>query len=287
MKRDLRMLGSIFLGNLLIAFAVSAFVIPFSIMQGGTVGMSFTIKYLLPFDIRLSVVNMVINWTLFMVGFLFLGWKFSVASLASTILFPMMLRFFEDHSVSHLFVSEELTIVAVCCGLLIGCGIGMIIRAGGSSGGIDIIACILSRKKGIPVGTSLMVFDFFIILMQVLIRGMEGILVSIVVIAVTSFSVNYFTILGKKKVEILIISPEYEKIRKALLEVVDCGLTLLDVETGYLALGQKAILSVVYASRYKEVRDLALKYDEKAFIVVNNVREVRGRGYTFSRYPEN
>ena len=287
MKKDLKMLLSIFIGNLLIAFAVSAFVIPFHIMQGGTVGMSFTVKYLLPMDVRLSVVNLVINWALFFIGFLFLGWKFSVASLASTILFPMMLRFFEDHSVADLFISEELTIVAVCCGLLIGCGIGLIIRAGASSGGIDIIACILSRKKGIPVGTSLMCFDFFIILMQVLIKGMEGILVSIVVIAVTSFSVNYFTILGKKKVEIMIISPKYQEIRKALLEVVDCGLTLLDVETGYLALGQKAILSVVYASRYKEVRDVALKYDEKAFIVVNNVREVRGRGYSFSRYPEN
>ena len=103
MNRELKMLLSIFVGNLLIAFAVSAFVVPFSIMQGGTVGLSFTVKYLLPFDVRLSVVNMIVNWTLFLVGFIFLGWKFSVASLSSTILFPMMLRFFEDHSVADLF----------------------------------------------------------------------------------------------------------------------------------------------------------------------------------------
>ena len=284
MKKNIRMLFSIIAGNLLIAFAVSAFVIPHGMMQGGTTGLALTVRCLMPHEMRLSVISLIINGLLFLIGLAVLGWKFSAASLASTIIFPSMLRFFEDHPVDSLFMNEELTIVALCCGLMIGCGIGLIIRAGGSSGGMDIMACILWKKKGIPVGTSLLFFDAFIIMAQVLCMGMDGILASILVICVTSLSVNYFTVLGKKKVEIMIISPEYEEIRHQILSIVDCGLTMLDVETGYLGLNQKALISVVYASKYKEIREVVLKCDNKAFIVVNNVREVRGRGYTMGRY---
>ena len=75
-----------------------------------------------------------------------------------------------------------------------------------------------------------------------------------------------------------------KQIRKALLEQVVVGVTLLNVETGYDGLDQKAVLSVVYARKYPEIRETALSIDPKAFIVTSDVTNVNGKGYTLHRY---
>ena len=80
--------------------------------------------------------------------------------------------------------------------------------------------------------------------------------------------------------------PSYEKIRDEILHRVNCGLTLLDIETGYEGKVQKAILSVVYSRKYAEIRDAALKIDSSAFIVSSDVSNVNGVGYTIARHNE-
>ncbi len=81
----------------------------------------------------------------------------------------------------------------------------------------------------------------------------------------------------------IIISPQYEKIRSLILEDLDSGMTFLNIETGYRREGQKAALSVVYAKQYPHLRDKVLAIDEDAFIVSAPVMNVNGRGYTLAR----
>lgn len=108
----------------------------------------------------------------------------------------------------------------------------------GSTGGMDIPPCILQKYKGIPVGTSLMWFDTAVVLLQVCFNGPDGILHSVLIIFIMSMAVNYTVVTGEKTVEVIIISPAYEQIRKAVLERMDCGATMLDIETGYQATRQ-------------------------------------------------
>ena len=109
-------------------------------------------------------------------------------------------------------------------------------------------------------------------------------LCSLLVIFVMSYTVNKSVVSGEEKVQVMIFSPAYEDIRKALLEKVVVGVTMLDVETGYDGLKQKAVLSVVYARKYPELRDATLAIDPKAFIVTSDVTNVNGKGYTLHRY---
>ena len=282
MKQSLKVLLTIILGNAMLAFSICAFVIPYDIMLGGSNGIALAIQHFVP--VRLSVISACVNVTLFFMGLVFLGWKFAATSLASTIIYPLVLAIFELLPLGTLF-EENIVVCALFCGALCGAGIGLVVRAGGSTGGMDIPPCILNKYKGIPVGTSLMVLDVIVVLTQVILKGTDGILLSLVVIVVMSFVVNKVVLSGERKIQVMIISPAYQEIRKVILEKINCGVTMLDIETGYQGVAQKAILSVVYANKYPEIREAALALDSHAFIVASEVTNVNGQGYTIDRIP--
>ncbi len=280
MKQKLKFILSILVGNALLAFSICAFVVPNGIMLGGSNGIALFLQQFIP--VRLSILSAVINALLFFLGLGFLGWKFAATSLMSTIVYPLILAVFEFLPLGTLF-NENIVVSALFCGALCGLGIGLVIRVGGSTGGMDIPPCILRKYKGIPVGTSVLFFDTVVVLMQVAVKGIDGLLLSILVIAVMSFTINGTVLAGEKKIQIIIISPEIQTIRREILENINCGVTMMEIEGGYEAKKQQAILTVVYSNNYTRIRDAVLKLDPKAFIIASDVTNVNGKGYTISR----
>lgn len=284
MKAKLKILASILLGNALLAFAVCAFVVPNGFMLGGSTGIALALQHFLP-QVSLSVWSALINSALFILGWVCLGRQFAAASLLSTVVYPVFMAVFEWLPVGTLFQADILT-CALFASVLAGLGIGVVVRVGGSTGGMDIPPCILQKHKGIPVGTSMMVFDTAIVLLQVALQGLDGVLHSVLIIFLISTVVNRTVITGESKVQIIIISPHYEQIRKEILQTLDSGATMLNIETGYAAEAQKAVFCVAYAKKYPAVRDAALRVDPKAFIVTADVKNVNGKGYTLARNTE-
>ena len=278
--QTLKLVLSIIIGNAMLAFAVCAFVVPNDLMLGGSSGIALFIQHYIP--LRLSVISAITNSLLFILGWFFLGWKFAATSLASTILYPIILAVFETLPIGTLF-NENIVFSALACSVMFGVGVGLVIRAGGSTGGMDIPPCILYKYKGIPVGKSVMFFDCLVVLMQVAVKGMDGIVCAIVITVVMGYVIDKTVVSGEKKLQIIIISPEYEKIRQTILHDINCGATMLDMETGYEGIHQKAILTVVYSSKYPQIRDAALFIDPQAFIVTSDVSSVHGIGYTLDR----
>ena len=284
MKQRLKVLVSVLLGNAMIAFAICAFVVPNDIMLGGSGGIALFVQHFIP-GLRLSVISAVTNVSLFLLGLIFMGWQFAATSLLSTLIYPLILAVFESLPVATLF-HENIVVTALACGVICGLGIGLVVRVGGSTGGMDIPPCILKKYKGIPVGTSIMFFDILVLLMQVVVKGVDGLLLSLLVIVVMSATINKTILTGEKKVQVIIISKEIQKIREQLLKDVDCGVTMLEIEGGYEGEKQQGILSVVYAGKYPAIRSVALQMDKHAFIVVSDVTDVNGKGYTVARNPE-
>ena len=281
MKQNLKMIGSVLLGNTLLAFAICACVVPNDIMLGGSSGIALFIQQFFP-GIRLSVISAVVNVALFGLGWVFLGWKFAATSLASTIVYPIILSIFETLPIGTMF-NENIVLSALACAVLLGLGIGIVVREGGSTGGMDIPPCILFKLYGIPVGKSIMFFDSLVVLMQVAVKGLDGILCSILVIAVMSIVIDRTVVTGERTEQMIIISPEYQKIRDFILHTANCGVSMLDMETGYDGKHQQAILTVVYSNKYPEIRDGALAIDPRAFIITSEVTNVNGIGYTIAR----
>ena len=281
MKQNLKVLIYTLLGNAMLAFAVCAFIVPQDFMLGGSSGIALTAQYFLP--IRLSVITAVVGVSLFCLGWAFMGWKFAANSLLSTIVYPIIMGVMEITPVGTLFAGEDKLICALYCSILIGVGIGLVIRVGGSTGGMDIPPVILQKYRGIPVGKSLIFFDGAIILAQVLLKGTDGILYSLLILVLTSAVIDRTIVSGEATVQIIIISPEYERIRHEILDNINCGVTMIDMQTGMTGEKRQAILSVVYAKKYPEIRDAALKIDQNAFIIASDVKNVNGQGYTLER----
>lgn len=282
MKQQLKRLPQILIGNILLAFAICAFVVPHGFMMGGTNGIALFLKNFIP--LPLSVLNGILNLALFLIGLLCMGKSFAATILLSTVIYPLIMAVFENLPISTLFANEDPLLCAIFCALLIGLGVGIVVRSGGSTGGMDIPPIILNKYTGIPVGTWLMIFDSVIVIAQVCVKGLDGLLLSLLIILLTTLVVNRTIITGEQKVQIIIISPAYEKIRQEILRSQDCGATMLDIETGMTQAYQKAVFSVVYAKKYPEIRDAALKIDPKAFIVTTEVKNVNGIGYTLARH---
>ena len=281
MKQNLKVLLYTLVGNTMLAFAVCAFIVPQDFMLGGSSGIALTTQYFLP--VRLSVITAFVGVSLFCLGWAFMGWKFAANSLLSTVLYPIVMGILEVTPVGTLFVGEDKLICALYCSIIIGVGIGLVVRVGGSTGGMDIPPVILQKYKGIPVGKSLMVFDGVIILAQVLLKGTDGILYSLLILVLTSAVIDRTIVSGEATVQVIIISPEYERIRHEILDNINCGVTMIDMQTGMTGEKRQAILSVVYAKKYPEIRDAALKIDKSAFIIASDVKNVNGQGYTLER----
>lgn len=281
MKHNLKVILYTLLGNTMLAFAVCAFIVPQNFMLGGSSGIALTVQYFLP--VRLSVITALANGTLFCLGWAFMGWQFAAKSLLSTIVYPIIMGILEISPVGTLFVGEDKLICALYCSVLIGVGIGLVVRVGGSTGGMDIPPVILQKYKGIPVGKSLIFFDGVIVIAQVLLKGTDGILYSLLILLLTSAVIDHTIVSGEATVQITIISPEYDRIRHEILDSINCGVTMLDIETGMTREKRQAILSVVYAKKYPEIRDATLKIDPNAFIIASDVKNVNGQGYTLER----
>ena len=282
MKQQLKRLPQLLVGNILLAFAICAFVVPQDFMMGGSNGIALFLQNFVP--LPLSVLNGILNVVLFFVGLFIMGKEFAATSLISTIIYPLIMAVFEQLPIDTLFANENPLLCAIFCALIAGLGIGIVVRAGGSTGGMDIPPIILNRFTGIPVGTWLLIFDSVIVIAQVCFNGLDGLLCSLLIIVLMSFIINKTIVTGEQKVQIIIISPAYEQIRQEILRTQDCGATMLDIETGMTQEPQKAVFSVVYSKKYPQVRDAALQIDPKAFIVTSEVSNVNGRGYTLARH---
>ena len=254
-------------------------------MLGGTTGICLALQVFLP-NVPLSVLSAIVVVLLFILGWACLGKQFAGASVMSTVIYPVCVALFERLPLGQWFQADILT-CAIFASVTAGFGIGLVIRVGGSTGGMDIPPCILQKYKGIPVGNSMMFFDGAIVLVQVMLSGTEGLLHSLLIVFLIGVVVNKTIVSGENAVQIIIISPEHEKIRQQLLSAMDTGATMLNIETGYTGQAQKAVFCVTYAKHYPRVRDAVLQVDSKAFIVTTDVKNVNGRGYTLSRHTEN
>ena len=182
MKKRVMELLLVLAGNVLMSIGVGAFVIPEELMSGGATGLGLLAAHY--FHIPVAVFLGGYNAIMFVVGALTLGKHFAVTTLISSFLFPFLL------SQIQLVVTEPLTadpmLATVLGGLLIGAGIGLVIRAGSSTGGNDVPVLLLKKKLGIPLSVSMYGFDIVILLFQIPYSQLEKALYSIILIILYS-----------------------------------------------------------------------------------------------------
>ena len=269
------------LGNATYALAVKLFILPNDLMTGGTTGIALVINHYFN-GVSISAFVLGFNILMLLVGLALLGKKFAFSTIVSSIAYPLALELF-DRLFGNVVLTEDMLLNTIFAGLGIGVGLGIVIRNGASTGGMDIPPLVLNRYFKIPVSVSLYVFDMCILLGQAVYNPLEGLLYGILLILIYSVVLDKLMLMGTTRTEVKVVSGHAEEIRKAILSEVDRGVTLLYGESGYLQQDTQVILSIVSNRELPQVEKLIHSIDPESFMIISRVSEVRGRGFSMSK----
>ena len=197
----------------------------------------------------------------------------------STFVYPIALEMIQRLS-NGFVITTDPVLCTVFGGLCIGAAIGIVIRTGASTGGMDIPPLVLNKLFRLPVSVTMYLFDFVILILQAFSCTGEEVLYGILLILIYTIVLDKCLMIGTEKVEIKVISHEHERIRQEILQEIDRGVTILNGQTGYMRENTELVLSVVSSREVGRVRKLVHNIDSSAFLIISRVTEVRGRGFT-------
>ncbi len=280
MEKKLKMFGFMILGNAILALGTAAFVVPNGLISGGVTGIGLILQHLfgLPVDIGVFVADGV----LFLLGAAVMGKAFAATIILSTIVYPTFFSLFGKIPFLTSLTDDKL-MAAIYAGLLMGAGIGLVIKVGGSTGGMDIPPIILHKLFGLSIPVMISVGDILLLLVQAFYSSTEQVLYGILVVMLTSIVIDKVLIMGQKQTQVMVISPEYERINQAIHQKIDRGSTLIHATSGLEKQEQKVVLSVISNRQLNDLNELILQIDPQAFVIANEVNEVKGRGFTLSK----
>lgn len=275
--KELGVLFIIFIGNLILALGVMLFIAPMGFMSGGATGIGLLLEHV--FGLKLSVGVGILNAIMFILGFLVLGKRFAATTLLSTFLYPGALAILESIPAVSTLNSDPL-LAAVFGGGLVGLGVGLVIRVGASTGGMDIPPIILQKKTGISVAISMNAMDLIIVCTQLPYSNAQNLFYSLVVIIATTIVLDKVVMLGVTQTQVMVISTKYEEISQAIQDKIDRGTTLLESVSGHLKQQQRVVMSVINNRQLHDLTNVVKEIDPHAFMIVNRVNEVHGNGFT-------
>lgn len=282
-KKALLTALSIVGGNAVLAFCVAAFIIPHNILIGGTTGIGIVLSHVFP-GIDVSLLILILNLFLLLLGLLILGKAFAAKTVVSSILYPLLLGVIERiPGIASL--TDNSVLAAVFAGILLGVALGLVMRVGSSTGGMDVVVLILHKWTHLSVAMFVWLSDIVVIGGQALFVPTESTLLGIFVLIFESIVLDQVMVLGKAQIQLLIITKKYEELREVLLDQLEAGVTMFMVETGRLKESQKSIMCVIPQRKLYNATELIHSIDPLAFITVSQVKEVRGRGFTLARDP--
>lgn len=274
----------ILLGNACIAVSVAFFVIPNKLLVGGTAGIAVAINAF--WGIPEEIVINVLIYTLFVAGALVLGKEFFLKTITSTVVYPVLLTLAGDlyEIIPKEYIAMDTLTSIICTGVLVGFGIGIVYRRNASTGGMDIIPLIINKYTGIPLHILLMAVDGFTVLLGVIAYGLQASIYGVISVVLCSFVIDKTILLGAKQVkQVQIISQKSENILGKILEDMDRGCTIVESRGGYTNQKRDMLMVVVPINQYQTLIDVVHSIDDSAFVIVSDINEIRGRGFTLSR----
>ena len=279
-KQFLRNSAAIVCGNALYSLSVAAFLEPAGLITGGATGIALAVGRLT----GLSVSGFLLFFNLAMLawGWLVLGRAFALNTLASSILSPIFLALWE-RLLAGRGLTDDIVLCTIFSGLGIGAALAIVIRAGASTGGMDIPPLVLQKWFHWPVSATMMVFDVAIVLGQIPFSPLPQVLYGIVMILTHTIVMDKMLMMGESRTEVKLISERSEELCEAILSQLDRGVTILNGAGGYTHEPAAVLLSVVSNRELPKLERLVHDIDPACFLIVTRVTEVSGRGFSLDK----
>ncbi|RHO54121.1 YitT family protein [Ruminococcaceae bacterium AM07-15] len=267
-------------GNLLYALTVKLFVLPTGLVMGGTTGLGLTANYLT--GVPISAFVLAFNMVMLLLGLCVLGRRFAATTLLSSFIYPLALELWQ-RLLGDYVLTEDVLLCTLFAGLGVGVSLGIVIRAGASTGGMDIPPLILNRLFRAPVSVCMYFFDVCILLSQGLFQSPEKLLYGVVLVMIYTMVLDKMLLMGTSRIEIKVVSEKSEEIRQAILQDLNRGVTLIQTESGYLRQNTQLVLSVLSSRELPKAEKLIHQIDPECFLMVSRISEVKGRGFSMQK----
>ena len=268
------------LGTLLAALSFAWFFLPYSIAPGGVSGIAMVLAHYLP--IGVGMLTFVINVPLFVLGWKNVGWRFAVRSFVAMTLMSAFIEMFPAAD-----VAGDIMLASIFGGVLLGVGLGMVVRAGATTGGTDMAAQMIHNAIGfVSVATVLLAIDAMVVTIAAMVFGMEAALWALITLVVSSKAMDMIIKGFNTAMQFVIISRYDQQIVGRIHEDLERGCTRLMAEGTYSRRPVGMLLCVVSRTQAPRLKKIVAEIDPNAFVTVCNVHEALGYGFTGEEEPE-
>ena len=269
------------IGSIITAVGIVLFMTPSKIAAGGVSGIAIIIYHLFGMDPGYAMLLM--NVPIFILGVAVFGKRYGFRSLYGTLLLSgaviLMGRIVGYEGVLPYTERLDLLMSALFGGVVIGIGLGIVMKGGANTGGTDILAQVVHHWTQLPLGTSLIMVDGLVIMGAVFAFTFESALYAVIAVYTTGQLINLVTSGANYAKMAYIISDRYQQIRDELLHDMGLGGTIIDSRGMYTDKEKNLIMTVVRNRKIGMVTSIVRKIDPKAFMIITNAYEVLGEGF--------
>lgn len=262
----------IILGSVLYSTGLEIFLIPNNVIDGGIVGISIIVSHLV--NIPLGILTFVLNVPFFILGYKHIGKTFTILTLFSVFCYSIGISILKPVP----GITQDILLASVFGGIIVGLGIGIIIRTGGSTDGAEIVAIILDKRLSFSLGQIVLFFNFFILSAAGLIFGFDKAMYSLIAYFIAIKVIDIIVEGIDESKGVIIISDKHEDISGALMARLGRGLTLLDGKGGYKQESLNIIYVVVSRLEISKLKSIINEIDDNALVTIGSV-ETHGKKY--------
>lgn len=258
------------LGAIVYAAGLETFFVPNNLIDGGVVGISMMISYLT--DTPLSVFVVLLNIPFLYLGYKQIGKTFTVSTLYTIVVLAFAIQYF--HTTPN--ITYDIFLATIFGGIVVGLGVGMIIRYGGSVDGTEIVAIISDRKTELSVGETVMIINLFILSSAGLVFGWERAMYSLIAYFI-AYKVMDLVISGLEESKgVMIVSDKSDDLAETLLARLGRGVTILHGEGAYTNEPKRILYTVVTRLEVAKLKAIVKEKDPSAFLSIYNINDVVG-----------
>lgn len=282
MKKPLLLFVDYFIitiGTFLMAVGLVIFLEPYTIAPGGVTGLAIVIRKIS--GIPIDVTNLVVNIPLFIGGLIVLGKKFGIKTAYATLALSGFIRLIYTFFDALMLYTSDVLLVAIYGGVIMGVGIGLVFKSGGTTGGTDLAGAILHKYfPNISIAKLMMFLDLLIVFASGIVeRKLETALYSTIALYILVKIADSIVENFNYAKEFIIISDKYEEIGKSIINNMQRGATVLKSQGLYTGKEKNVLLCIVSRAEVAGLKRLIQEIDENAFVTVNSVHEVMGEGF--------
>ena len=274
-KRDILMAyAQIFIGSVIGAAAYPTFLIPNNIAPGGLTGVATILNYLAGWPVGITA--LVLNIPLFLIGYRTMGKVFAFRSLVATALFTILIDILPLKP-----VSEDPLLGTLFGGVVLGIGLGLILRGGATTGGSDMIARMVHRRFSfITVGMFLFALDFLVVLAAAIFIGGTQALYAMIDIYVCGRVIDAVMVGFGGNKACFVMTDAWQKITGRVLNEIERGCTLLEAKGAYSGTSRPVVMCVMSRQEMTALKRIVQEEDEKAFMFITDAHEALGEGFS-------